>query len=131
VGLEAAVESSHKVSRATARDIRDISWRTIMPLIFGFLAGVAVGAVAALLYAPKSGQEFRTDINFDQNMQEVSSRVEKAVAEMQTFVEAQVKQIQTKSGEAGGDVAEAAEEAVEGAQDVAAQAKGAAEEAAS
>jgi gas vesicle protein len=102
-----------------------------MPLIFGFLAGVAVGAVAALLYAPKSGQEFRTDINFDQNMQEVSSRVEKAVAEMQTFVEAQVKQIQTKAGEAGGDVAEAAGEAAEAAQDVAAQAKDAAEEAAS
>lgn len=93
-----------------------------MPLIFGFLAGVAVGAMAALLYAPKSGQEFRTDINFDQNMQEVSSRVEKAVAEMQTFVEAQVKQIQTKSGEVTGDVAEAAEDAVEGAKDAAEEA---------
>ncbi len=31
-------------------------------LIVGFLAGTIVGAVLALLYAPKSGREFRRDI---------------------------------------------------------------------
>ncbi|MDP4116236.1 MAG: YtxH domain-containing protein [Bacteroidota bacterium] len=31
-------------------------------LIFGFLAGGALGAILALLYAPKSGKEFRSDI---------------------------------------------------------------------
>ncbi len=31
-------------------------------LIVGFIAGSVVGAVLALLYAPKSGKEFRRDI---------------------------------------------------------------------
>jgi len=31
-------------------------------LFIGFLAGGVVGALAALLYAPKSGKEFRADI---------------------------------------------------------------------
>lgn len=31
-------------------------------LLIGFLAGSAIGAVLALLYAPKSGKEFRADI---------------------------------------------------------------------
>lgn len=31
-------------------------------LLIGFLAGGAVGAVLALLYAPKSGKELRNDI---------------------------------------------------------------------
>lgn len=31
-------------------------------LLVGFLAGSAIGAVLALLYAPKSGREFRADI---------------------------------------------------------------------
>lgn len=31
-------------------------------LLIGFLAGSAVGAVLALLYAPKSGKEFRADL---------------------------------------------------------------------
>jgi gas vesicle protein len=31
-------------------------------LLVGFLAGSAIGAIIALLYAPKSGKEFRNDI---------------------------------------------------------------------
>jgi gas vesicle protein len=31
-------------------------------LLVGFLAGGAIGAIVALLYAPKSGKEFRQDI---------------------------------------------------------------------
>ncbi len=31
-------------------------------LLFGFLAGGVIGAIAALLYAPKSGRELRNDI---------------------------------------------------------------------
>jgi gas vesicle protein len=31
-------------------------------LIFGFIAGSVVGAVLALLYAPKTGKEFRADL---------------------------------------------------------------------
>lgn len=31
-------------------------------LLIGFLAGSAIGAVLALLYAPKSGKELRADI---------------------------------------------------------------------
>ncbi len=96
-----------------------------MNFIFGFLTGAAVGAVAALLYAPKSGQEFRTDINWDTNVSEIGSRVEKAIADMQTYVEAQVKQMQSKAEEAQA----AAEEAQEAAKDAMADAEQAAEEA--
>jgi gas vesicle protein len=31
-------------------------------MLIGFLAGSAIGAIIALLYAPKSGKEFRSDI---------------------------------------------------------------------
>lgn len=87
-----------------------------MNFIFGFLAGAAVGAVAALLYAPKTGQEFRTELNLDENFQEIGSRVEKAIADMQTYVETQVKQMQAKAEEAAaaaGEVAEAGGEAAQ------------------
>lgn len=88
-----------------------------MNFIFGFLAGAAVGAVAALLYAPKSGQEFRTELNLDENFQEIGSRVEKAIADMQTYVEAQVKQMQAKADEAAAGAEEAAEAGGEAAQE--------------
>lgn len=41
-----------------ARDQQDSVW----PFVFGLLAGLAGGTVAGLLLAPKSGDEFREDI---------------------------------------------------------------------
>ncbi len=49
-------------------------------LLIGFLAGSVVGAVVALLYAPKSGKELRQDIKRKTNemVEEASEYVEAA-----------------------------------------------------
>jgi gas vesicle protein len=48
-------------------------------LFLGFLAGGIVGAIAALLYAPKSGRELRKDIRYKSD--EYSDDVEKYFVE--------------------------------------------------
>lgn len=48
-------------------------------LLVGFLAGGVVGAIIALLYAPKSGKEFRKDIKDKAN--EYAGEAEKYIAD--------------------------------------------------
>ncbi|MBZ0199802.1 MAG: YtxH domain-containing protein [Ignavibacteriaceae bacterium] len=50
-------------------------------LLIGFLAGGAVGALLALLYAPKSGKEFRSDIR--EKADEYMDEAEKYMSEAQ------------------------------------------------
>jgi gas vesicle protein len=59
-------------------------------LVIGLMAGGAIGAVLALLYAPKSGRELRADIkeraddfmgNADEYMQNVKTRAGEIVSE--------------------------------------------------
>ncbi len=59
-------------------------------LVIGLLAGGAIGAVLALLYAPKSGKELRADLkeraddlvgNADEYMQNVKNRAGEIVSE--------------------------------------------------
>lgn len=49
-------------------------------LLLGFLAGGAIGAIVALLYAPKSGKEFRSDIKVksDELLTEAEKQLEVA-----------------------------------------------------
>ncbi len=59
-------------------------------LVIGFLAGGAVGAIVALLYAPKSGKELRADIkekagefadNAEEALQQAKNRAGDIVSE--------------------------------------------------
>ncbi len=50
-------------------------------LLIGFLAGGAVGALMALLYAPKSGRELRSDIR--EKADEYMDEAEKYISEAQ------------------------------------------------
>jgi gas vesicle protein len=49
-------------------------------LLLGFFGGTMVGAIAALLFAPKAGKDFRADIvkSTDQLLDETSRRLEDA-----------------------------------------------------
>jgi len=54
-----------------------------------FLAGALVGAAIALLYAPSSGEELRTQIKTeaDTRMEKLSAEMEKRMAELQATAE--------------------------------------------
>ena len=89
--------------------------------LLSFLLGVTVGAVAALLFAPKSGEELRTQIKTeaDVKLEMLSAEWEKTMAEMQASLEktrsdlmTYVQQIQ-KSQESIAADAEVIAEAVE------------------
>ena len=83
----------------------------ILPIsIVSFLAGAFVGTVVALLYAPKSGEELRTQIRAeaDATVKRASAEWNKAVQDIQHQIEesqTQVKgymaqlQIQGKGGQ--------------------------------
>ena len=81
----------------------------ILPVaIISFLAGAFVGAVLALLYAPKSGEELRTQIRTeaDERVRKIQTDVNKAMKEIersieegQTQIKGYIAQMQTK-GEA-------------------------------
>jgi gas vesicle protein len=78
----------------------------ILPItIISFLAGAFVGSVVALLYAPKSGEELRSQIRAeaDATVKRASAEWNKAVQDIQIQIEesqAQVKgymaQLQTQ-----------------------------------
>jgi len=87
--------------------------------LLSFLLGAVVGAAVALLYAPTSGEELRTNIKTeaDIRLEKLSAEWEKTVAELQasaentrTEVMSYIEQMQAKE-----DVAEleAAEEVSE------------------
>ena len=87
----------------------------ILPIsIVSFLAGAFVGSVVALLYAPKSGEELRTQIRAeaDATVKRASTEWNKAVQDIQHQIEesqAQVKgymaqlQIQGKADKPAAD----------------------------
>lgn len=85
--------------------------RQIMKYILSFLGGVFVGAVAALLYAPTSGEELRAQLRdqaeaeldkvqteFRRMQQEFSAKLDDTVAEIRAIME------QEESGEAAAEV---------------------------
>jgi gas vesicle protein len=57
--------------------------------LISFLFGVTVGAVAALLFAPKSGEELRTQIKTeaDAKLEMLSTEWEKTMADMQASID--------------------------------------------
>jgi gas vesicle protein len=63
--------------------------------LLSFLAGAAVGAVVALLYAPASGQELRTQIReeADVRWKMATDEFDKAVTSMQQALEESRKEM--------------------------------------
>jgi gas vesicle protein len=95
-------------------------------LVIGFLAGTVVGAVIALLYAPKSGKEFRQDIKRQTNelMEEASEHVEAAKSKASEIINEGKK----KSEQLVVDAKKKAETLLEDAEKIIVQAKGRATE---
>ena len=69
-----------------------------MKYVLGFLLGAVVGAAVALLFAPSSGEELRTNIKtqadtqyaklqdeWQKGMQEMQSRMDKMSGDLQTM----------------------------------------------
>jgi gas vesicle protein len=73
--------------------------------ILPFLAGVSVGAIAALLFTPKSGEELRSD---------VTDRVNQAAKQVRSGAKRVAKQAQSVADAITGD----AEDFLEGGRDV-------------
>lgn len=81
----------------------------VLPVaIISFLAGAFVGAVLALLYAPKSGEELRMQIRTeaDERVRKIQTDVNKAVKEIeksieegQTQLKGYIAQLQSKGEE--------------------------------
>ncbi len=68
----------------------------ILPIsILSFLAGAFVGSVVALLYAPKSGEELRTQIRAeaDATVKRASAEWNKAVQDIQHQIEESQTQV--------------------------------------
>ena len=87
-----------------------------MKSIFAFIVGAAVGAIAALLYAPQSGEELRARIREEAEIerQRLQAQYERGLAEMHTRidkvqqdVQSMVNQIESPDGEEPAVVQEA------------------------
>ena len=88
----------------------------------GALFGAAVGAVAALLTAPKSGKETRADLK--KKADEMKSTAEKKASEVRATAEKKANELKTKADAVSKDVQtqanewrSRAESAVKGAKD--------------
>ena len=83
-----------------------------MKYLFAFMAGVFVGAVAALFFAPESGAELRADLQeqarraeaeFRKKSQEVTARMEQeleAIKEQIKEAQEQLDEVEDQAGEA-------------------------------
>ena len=76
-----------------------------MKEIFYFLLGASVGAVIALLFAPQSGKELRTDIQStaDRNWQAIQTEWQTGMGKIQTHldqIQSDLKQVQENQKEA-------------------------------
>jgi gas vesicle protein len=71
----------------------------------GFMIGGAIGAAAALLIAPRSGEETRTQIR--EKGIEFKERAEATYAEIQTKIDASVADLQARFDELSAKVDEA------------------------
>ena len=90
--------------------------------LISFLLGAVVGAAIALLYAPTSGEELRTNIKSEAElrMEKLSAEWEKTVAELQasaektrTEVMSYLEQMQAQQTEAVEEIKEEIEETSE------------------
>lgn len=68
-----------------------------MKSLFAFVLGVAVGAIAALLYAPQSGEELRARIREEAELerQRLQAQYERGLAELQTRMDKVQHDVQT------------------------------------
>ncbi|MBI5470959.1 MAG: YtxH domain-containing protein [Ignavibacteriae bacterium] len=74
--------------------------------VIGLLAGSAIGAILALLYAPKSGRELRSDIkaktdelmdNAETMIQKTRTRVQEAAADARRRSEQVISDVKTQA----------------------------------
>ena len=100
----------------------------MLKVVIGFFVGAAVGAAAALLLAPSSGEELRHHLQdvaeadrermrteYQRGMEELQARMDKMSSDINTAVH-------RSKEEAADGVAEAADDVAEAADDVASEA---------
>ncbi|MDR3627240.1 MAG: YtxH domain-containing protein [Ignavibacteriaceae bacterium] len=90
-------------------------------LLIGFLAGGAIGAVLALLYAPKSGKELRGDIK--EKADEYLGEAEKYIAEAKDKAKDMINEGKKKSEKLISDAKLKSEELLKDAEKVFGEAK--------
>ncbi len=68
-----------------------------MKSMFAFIVGIAVGAIAALLYAPQSGEELRARIREEAELerQRLQAQYERGLTELNTRMDKVQEDIQT------------------------------------
>lgn len=81
--------------------------------IFGFVAGVALGAGAALLMAPKTGAELRNDLG--RGMSTLNDAVRRAYRDVADRAGVQLENLEARAEEVAEQVQTRAREAVESA----------------
>jgi gas vesicle protein len=99
-----------------------------MKLIVGFLAGLVVGAMGAVMYSVQSGrdlretyQEVRDDLS-KRDLDALGARLESRVTEMQAQLEARIAQVREKAATAVDDARGMADGAADTAGEVAEEA---------
>ena len=81
--------------------------------VFGFMAGVALGAGAALLMAPKTGAELRSDLG--RGMTTLNDAVRRAYRDVAERAGVQLDNLEARAEEVAQQVHSRAREAVESA----------------
>ena len=68
-----------------------------MKSMFAFIVGIAVGTIAALLYAPQSGEELRARIREEAELERerLQAQYERGLAEMQARIDKVQQDVQT------------------------------------
>jgi gas vesicle protein len=99
-----------------------------MKLIVGFLAGLVVGALGAVMYSVQSGrdlretyQEVRDDLS-KRDLDALGTRLESRVTEMQAQLETRIAQVREKATAAVEDARGTADATVEAAGEAATEA---------
>ena len=90
-------------------------------LLIGFLAGGAIGAILALLYAPKSGKEFRSDIK--EKADEYLGEAEKYIADAKDKAKDMINEGKKKSEKLISDAKIKSEELLKDAEKIFGEAK--------
>ena len=90
-------------------------------LLIGFLAGGAIGAVLALLYAPKSGKELRSDIK--EKADEYLGEAEKYIADAKDKAKDMINEGKKKSEKLISDAKIKSEELLKDAEKIFGEAK--------
>ena len=78
-------------------------------VVLGFLAGALVGGVVALLYAPKSGEELRTQIKTeaDASWKKASQEMDARIKSLQSSIDASSAQLKKYLEQIQGQVSDA------------------------